>query len=108
MRRRRLRKLTPTGPSGPALLELGDLSELVMHLEVPLGAVELRMGELPELAVGSVLQLDRLTGESVDVTANGTPIARAEIRVHGENFAVRITEILGTPPLDPRETEARD
>ena len=104
-RRRRLRKLTPGESVGPALLDFDDLTELVLQLEIPLGTVDLDMRELVELRAGSVLRLNRLTGESVDVTVNGTPIARAEIRVQGEKFAVRITEILGTPVLDESTEE---
>jgi len=104
-RKRRLRKLVPGESAGPALLDLRDLGELMLRLEIPLGSVDVDVRELLELRAGSVLRLDRLTGESVDVTVNGTPIARAEVRVQGERFAVRITEILGTPVLDGPEEE---
>jgi len=100
VRRRRLRRLSRTGSAGPALLRLEDLSGTVLLLEVPLGSVEITLRDLLALEVGSVLRLDRLTGEPLDVTAHGTPVARGEVRVQGERFAVRLTEILGAGALD--------
>jgi flagellar motor switch protein FliN len=91
-----------------ALLALDDFGETDLHLEVPLGSLELDVRELLELRVGSLLQLDRLTGDFLDVTVNGTLIARGEVRMHGEKFAVRLTEILGTATPDASGEEPRD
>ena len=104
---RTLPELTRTEGAGTHLLSLNDLAELVLHLEVPLGTVELDLRRLLGLHVGSVLHLDRLTGESLEVTVNGTLIARGEVRVHGERYAVRITEIPKPPSLDEIEEEPR-
>jgi len=49
-----------------------------------------------------------LTGESLEVNVNGTLVARGEVRVHGERYAVRITEIPKPTSLDETEEELRD
>ena len=97
-RAQQLPQLAPGGSTGPPLLGLDGLADLVVRVEVPLGRVEVIVKELLELRVGTVLSLDRLTGEALDVVANGTPIAAGEVRVHGEKFAVRITRIRGVTP----------
>jgi flagellar motor switch protein FliN/FliY len=78
---------------GP-LFTLPMLGDLPFTLEAPLGSIDLDVRALLDLRRGSVLQLDRFTGEPLEVTVNGTAIARGEVRIHGERFAVRVTEIL--------------
>ncbi len=78
----------------PPLFNLARLGDLPFTLEAPLGSLELDVRGLLSLRPGSVLQLDRFTGEPLEITVNGTPIARGEVRIHGEHFAVRVTEIL--------------
>jgi flagellar motor switch protein FliN len=82
-------------PGAKPLLTLESLGEVPLRLEAPLGSVETDLREILSLVPGSVLMLDRLTGESLALTANGTTVARGEVRVNDERFAVRITEILG-------------
>jgi len=97
---------TPTSPALPVLaaevrpgakplLAIGALADVPVRIEAPLGCVDTDVREVLALAPGSVVMLDRLTGESIPVTANGMLIARGEVRVHGDRFAVRVTEILG-------------
>ena len=45
---------------------------------------------------GSVVELDKLAGDPVDVYVNGQPVARGEVLVLNDNFCVRINEILST------------
>ena len=47
-----------------------------------------------DLNIGSLLELDKLTGEPVDILVNGKLIAKGEVVVVDENFGVRITEIV--------------
>ncbi len=84
-------------PGAKPFFTVDALGDVPLRLEAPLGCVDTSLREILDLAPGSVLMLDRLTGESIPVTANGTPVAKGEVRVHGERFAVRITEILGRP-----------
>jgi flagellar motor switch protein FliN/FliY len=52
------------------------------------------VGETLELRVGSIVTLDRLAGEPVDLLVNGTPIARGEVIVVDEQFGLRVTRIV--------------
>ena len=85
---------TPRG-NAKSLFTLDALGDVPLRLEAPLGTVEADLRDILSLSAGSILMLDRLTGEAITLTANGTPIAKGEVRVHGERFAVRITEVLG-------------
>ncbi len=96
-------KTTP--PEGPPLFELGDLADLDFKVEVPLGSLVLNVRELLRLRRGTMLRLERQTGEHLEVMVNGTPLALGEVRVHGEKFAVRITQILRDISLDDGEGE---
>lgn len=91
--------LHPEPASTEPLLAMEDLADLELRIDVPLGTASVTIGDLLALDVASVLLLDRLTGEHLEVVVNGTPVARGEIRVHGERFAIRITEILEAPGL---------
>jgi len=88
--------------SGPALFQLSQLNNLPFVLEAPLGSVEMNVQQILQLGPGSILQVDRLTGEPLEITVNGTPIARGEVRIHGERYAIRVTEILRAEVTDGR------
>jgi flagellar motor switch protein FliN/FliY len=69
------------------------------------------VGETLELHPGSVVTLNRMAGEPMDMLVNGTPIARGEIVVVDEQFGLRVTEVLGgpgdgQPPAAPAPAEA--
>jgi flagellar motor switch protein FliN/FliY len=53
------------------------------------------VGETLELRQGSIITLNRMAGEPVDLLVNGTPIARGEVVVIDEQFGLRVTEVLG-------------
>lgn len=93
-RRYRLPELEEPKNAKPPCFTLEKLSSLPFLLEAPLGALSLEVRHLLDLRPGTVLKLDRLTGEPLEITVNGTPIARGEVRIHGERFAIRVTEIL--------------
>jgi flagellar motor switch protein FliN/FliY len=77
-----------------------DLSKLKLLLDVPLelkvelGSTKLNLREILELHEGSMIQLNKLAGEPLDIYANGRLIARGEVVVIDENFGIRITEIV--------------
>jgi flagellar motor switch protein FliN len=76
---------------GDALDRILDLP-LVIHVE--LGSRRLRISELLEIAVGSVIDLDTAAGAPLDIFANHTLIAQGEPVVVGDHYGVRITEIV--------------
>lgn len=104
-----LPEFTPAaGPGGAPILHMHDLNDMPLSVEVPLGSVDLDLRTFLELQPGSVLQTDRQTGEPLEITVNGTPIARGEVRIHGEWFAIRVTEILRASPKRGAEGEPED
>ena len=81
------------GFAGPA--DLGRLSDVPVELAVEIGRTRMTVGATLELRPGSIVVLDRVAGEPVDLLVNGTPIARGEVVVIDEEFALRVTEVLG-------------
>ncbi len=80
------------GPVAPGQVDL--LMDVPLDISVELGRSQRPIRNILALVVGSVLELDRLAGDPVDVLINGRRIARGEVVVVDERFAVRITEIL--------------
>lgn len=70
------------------------LFDVPLNVTVELGRTKLTLKEVMELGVGSLIELDKLTGEPVDIFVNNKLIARGEVVVIDENFGVRITEIV--------------
>jgi flagellar motor switch protein FliN/FliY len=75
--------------------DLGRLSDVPVELAVEIGRTHMTVGATLELRPGSVVVLDRMAGEPVDLLVNGTPIARGEVVVIDEEFALRVTDVLG-------------
>ena len=74
--------------------ELSNLTDAEIDLQIELGRTELLIEEVQKLREGSVVPLDKLAGDPVDVVVNGRLIARGEVLVLNDNFCVRIAEIL--------------
>jgi flagellar motor switch protein FliN/FliY len=74
--------------------DLRRLSEVPMELSVEIGRTHMTVGETLGLRPGSIVTLERLAGEPVDLLVNGTPLARGEVVVVDEQFGLRVTEIL--------------
>ena len=88
--------LDPAGEGAP--IGGGDLTPLAdvpVELAVEIGRTRMTIGETLALAPGSIVTLDRLAGEPVDLLVNGRPIAQGEVVVIGEEFGFRVTEVLG-------------
>jgi len=98
------------GGGGPeSVADLRRLSAVPVELSVEIGRSRLSVGETLELREGSVVTLDRMAGEPVDLLVNGTPIARGEVVVIDEQFGLRLTQVLtassGSEPDEPAEAE---
>ncbi len=78
---------------------LKALEEVELDLRIELGRTELLIEEVLRLREGSVVPLDKLAGDPVDILANGRLIARGEVLVLNDNFCVRVAEILA-PTLE--------
>jgi flagellar motor switch protein FliN len=98
-----LEQLTDSGASQepPGMADLRRLSDVPIDLTVEIGRTRLTVGETLELRQGSILTLNRMAGEPVDLLVNGTPIARGEVVVIDEQFGVRITDVLGAAGAVP-------
>ena len=75
--------------------DLERMLDLKVSVEVKLGSTRMPIEDILKLGSGSVIELDKLAGEPVDITANGKLIARAEVVVIEDNFGVKILEIVG-------------
>ena len=70
------------------------LLDIPLQVAVELGRTSKSMEEILRLGIGSVIELDKLAGEPVDILVNGKVIAQGEVVVIDENFGVRITDII--------------
>jgi flagellar motor switch protein FliN/FliY len=86
--------LTPEAPSTERAHGIEMLMDVALEVSVELGRSHMSIGEILGLRTGSVIELDKLAGEPVDVSVNGTLIARGEVVVVDEKFGVRITEVV--------------
>jgi flagellar motor switch protein FliN/FliY len=73
---------------------LNLMLDIKINLHVELGRTSMNIKEILELGRGTVLELDRLAGEPVDLFANGKLIARGEVVVIEDNFGLRVTNIV--------------
>jgi flagellar motor switch protein FliN/FliY len=92
-----MRPAAVDAPSPPVLRgvdSLGFVMDVPVELTVEIGRKTMRIGEILRLGPGSVLELDKASGEPLDVYANGRLIARGEAVVVGERYGVRLTEVL--------------
>lgn len=73
---------------------LAALQDVELDLRIELGRTELLIDEVLKLREGSVVPLDKLAGDPVDILVNGRLVARGEVLVLNDNFCVRVAEIL--------------
>ncbi|MCY4743623.1 flagellar motor switch protein FliN [Pelomonas sp. UHG3] len=83
----------PTSAAGPA----GDINmilDIPVQLTVELGRTRIPIKNILQLAQGSVVELDALAGEPMDVLVNGYLIAQGEVVVVNDKFGIRLTDIV--------------
>jgi flagellar motor switch protein FliN/FliY len=74
--------------------DLARLHDVPVDLAVEIGRTRMTIGETLALGPGSIITLNRLAGEPVDLLVNGKPIARGEVVVIDEEFGLRVTEVV--------------
>ena len=74
--------------------ELERLYDVPVELAVEIGRTRMTIRETLALGPGSIVTLNRLAGEPVDLLVNGKPIARGEVVVIDEEFGLRVTEVV--------------
>ncbi|MFA5928720.1 MAG: flagellar motor switch protein FliN [Candidatus Margulisiibacteriota bacterium] len=72
----------------------GMFAQIPIKVSVELGQTKLSLQEVLELKEGSIIELDRLAGEPLDLVVNGQLIARGEVVAIDDNYGLRITEVL--------------
>ena len=70
------------------------VQDIPLDITVELGRTKLLIRDILELGVGSIIELEKMAGEPVDLLANGLLVARGEVVVIEDNFGVRVTEII--------------
>ncbi|MCB1324343.1 MAG: flagellar motor switch protein FliN [Spirochaetales bacterium] len=95
-----------TGASGPLQPNMNLLMDVQMTLTVELGRTKMYIKEILGLGEGSIIELDKLAGEPVDMLVNGKLIAKGEVVVIDENFGVRVTDIVS--PIDRLKTQKQE
>ncbi|GHH99983.1 flagellar motor switch protein FliN [Neobacillus kokaensis] len=78
-------------------MNLDLLLDIPLEIVVELGRTKKKISEVLELTSGSIVELDKMSGEPVDVFVNNKLIARGEVVVIEEHFGVRIKEICQSP-----------
>ena len=81
-------------PADPEPANIGLIMDVPLHVTVELGRRRMLVREVLELGKGSLIELDKLAGEPVDVLVNGKLIAKGEVVVIDENFGVKVTTIV--------------
>jgi flagellar motor switch protein FliN len=86
--------LEAAGVAGGDATDLRRLYDVPVELAVEIGRTRMTIGQTLDLRPGSVVSLNRLAGEPVDLLINGKPIARGEVVVIDEEFGLRITDVV--------------
>ena len=82
------------------------LKDVDVRLSVELGRVDMKLKDVLALGEESVVVLDRLTDELLDVMVNGKAIAKGEIVAQGNRFGLRIVELAGASAPAPQTAAA--
>ncbi len=80
------------GDSSSANMEF--LLDISLDVTVELGRTKMLINDMLKLGQGSVIELTKLAGESLEILANQKPIARGEVVVVNEKYGVRLTEVI--------------
>ena len=99
-------KLAPGGAVPDARNDIDLILDIPVQLTVELGRTKITIKNLLQLAQGSVVELDGLAGEPMDVLVNGCLIAQGEVVVVNDKFGIRLTDIV-TPSERMRQLNNR-
>ncbi|MCI3944793.1 flagellar motor switch protein FliN [Pseudomonas syringae] len=83
--------------TGPVTLDgpnLDVILDIPVSISMEVGSTDINIRNLLQLNQGSVIELDRLAGEPLDVLVNGTLIAHGEVVVVNEKFGIRLTDVI--------------
>jgi flagellar motor switch protein FliN/FliY len=87
-------QLSDDGAKAESLRDFDMILDIPVNLTVELGRTRIAIRDLLQLAHGSVVELDGMAGEPMDVLVNGTLIAQGEVVVVNDKFGIRLTDII--------------
>ncbi len=80
--------------AGDSSVNMEFLLDISLDVTVELGRTNMLINDMLKLGQGSVIELSKLAGESLDILANQKPIARGEVVVVSDKYGVRLTEVI--------------
>ena len=95
-----------TSPAGRGNARIEMLGDVELDVRIELGRTDMLVEEVLQLGDGSVVELDKLAGDPVDVFVNGRKVARGEVLVLNDNFCIRISEVVADLEAEAEEALA--
>jgi len=80
--------------TGDGSVNMEFVLDIPLEVTVELGRTKMLINDLLKLGQGSVIELTKLAGESLEILANQKPIARGEVVVVNEKYGIRLTEVI--------------
>ena len=100
--------VTAPAPSAPPKArDLERLNDVGLELTVEVGRTRMTLGQALALGPGSVITLDRLADQPVDLLVNGMPVARGEVVVIDDVFGLRVTQIVASVEATAGQAQAQ-
>lgn len=93
--------------AGASSRELERLTDVGLELTVEVGRTRMTLGQALALGPGSVITLDRLADQPVDLLVNGMPVARGEVVVIDDVFGLRVTQIVASAAATAGQAQAQ-
>jgi flagellar motor switch protein FliN len=97
--------VAPASAASPR--ELERLNDVGLELTVEVGRTRMTLGQALALGPGSVITLDRLADQPVDLLVNGMPVARGEVVVIDDVFGLRVTQIVASVAATASQAKAQ-
>ena len=76
-------------------MKTGTIEDAMVRVQVVLGGRSLSVRDMSTIAKGSIIQLESIAGEPVELVAAGEVVAKGEVVIIDENFGIRVTELAG-------------
>ncbi len=88
------KQLNDTSSGSPGDVKLDVILDIPVTVAMEIGRTQLSVRNLLQLNQGSIVELDRLAGEPMDVLVNGTLVAHGEVVVVNDKFGIRLTDVI--------------
>ncbi len=88
------KQLNESANTGDGDVKLDVILDIPVTIAMEIGRTQLSIRNLLQLNQGSIVELDRLAGEPMDVLVNGTLVAHGEVVVVNEKFGIRLTDVI--------------